>query len=482
MQQLWAWPNSQHDHSDKSERVDKMAIRSFGNRDLSVIEISKALPKIIVTFKKFRIVLTVGGVAVGVINLPFKNLILTSGDLKVIITKAGNFELCRVCVREALIGKPLNEQTSLQERLAKAADLNHGFIKNEDLIGMSNLSGVNFITYKTAMLAYRYGTIGTSSCRRAMLPIKSIDELIEMAKSGDEQVLHTPIPGNQADYILYVPELIKNLSINTIRSIDQPVPVKAAINSSDKLQRSIQSKTLNKSSVVTEKLPILKYHHIAPKETPDMNCNNIKPESFEEQLSYLQDNDYYSAKWEDWINAMFKHTPLPGKAIAITFDDGYFDFYQYAWPLLKKYGFIATVFLTTNYIGHTKSWNKDLHEELLLMGWPEIIELQKEGVQFGSHSVTHRSLTALSPTEIVNEAAQSRTTLIQTLGMPINIFAYPYGHTDSVVAHLVGACGYTLGLTSKSGLSTFMDNTLNLPRLQVKGSDSLQDFADKLSS
>jgi hypothetical protein len=82
----------------------------------------------------------------------------------------------------------------------------------------------------------------------------------------------------------------------------------------------------------------------------------------------------------------------------------------------------------------------------------------------------------------VNEAAQSRTTLIQTLGMPINIFAYPYGHTDSVVAHLVGACGYTLGLTSKSGLSTFMDNTLNLPRLQVKGSDSLQDFADKLSS
>jgi peptidoglycan/xylan/chitin deacetylase (PgdA/CDA1 family) len=179
---------------------------------------------------------------------------------------------------------------------------------------------------------------------------------------------------------------------------------------------------------------------------------------------------------------MFTHTPLPGKAVAITFDDGYLDFYEHAWPLLRKYSFSATVFISTGCVGDTNSWNKNLIEQVPLMGWPEIIALQKEGVQFGSHSVTHRSLTALSPAEIVSEAAKSRTTLQHALREPVKIFSYPYGHNDAVVAHLVGACGYTLGLTSKPALSTFMDNTMTLPRLEVKDSVNLQGFIDKLDS
>ena len=116
------------------------------------------------------------------------------------------------------------------------------------------------------------------------------------------------------------------------------------------------------------------------------------------------------------------------------------------------------------------------------MGWKEITELQKEGVQFGSHSVKHKSLTALLPADIVYEAARSRTILQNKLGIPIKIFAYPHGRTDPIVAHLVGGCGYTLGLTSKSGLSTFMDNPLNLPCLKVKGSDTLHDFVNTINS
>lgn len=482
LEQLWAHPNSQSDRSNKLGRLIKTIIKSFRYSDLSVIEISKELPKIIVAFKKLRIVLTIGGVAGGILDLPVKNLMITSRALKDAINKAGSFELCRICVREVLIGKPLNEQTSLQERLAKSTDLNNDFIKNTDSVSIPYLPGADFVSHRTTMLAYRYETMGTSSSRRAMLPVKLLSELIEMAKSTGEQVLNTPGTGDQPDYILYMPELIRNLPVNTTRPINQFIPDKATVKSSNRWQSSKQFRALNKSPVVTRKLPILKYDHISPPSALNTNCNNITPESFEEQLQHLRDNDYYNAKWEDWINAMFKHTPLQGKAIAITFDDGYFDFYQYAWPLLKKYGFIATVFLTTDYVGHTNSWDKNLFGEIPLMGWQEIIELQKEGILFGSHSATHRSLTSLSPADIVHEAVRSRTTLQQVLGVPVKIFAYPNGHTDSVVAHLAGACGYTLGLTSKPASSTFMDNTMNLPRLEVKGSDSLHDFVNRINS
>ncbi|MEO6219166.1 MAG: glycosyltransferase [Ginsengibacter sp.] len=477
LQQLWARPNSER--FNKSERKNKMALTLFRNSDLQVIEICKKLPKIIVAFKKLRIVLTIGGVSMGIINIPFKNVIITARALKNIINREGNFELCRICVREALIGTSLNEQTSLQERLRKAAAVSNNLKKNTDSIDAPYcLPG--FVTSKTTILANRYDIIGTSSSRRAMLPVNSIFEIIEMAKSAGESVLQTTIPGGGSVNILYVPEIIKILPINTDRSIKKSTQGLSSKKSSITPHVSNKSETLNSSLVVTEKLPILKYHGIALKGEPDIRYN-VTPESFDEQLQYLRNNNYYSVKWDDWINAMFRHTPLPGKAVAITFDDGSLDFYQYAWPLLKKYGFAATVFLSTNYIRPTNSWHKNLNEEIRLMGWPEIMKLQSEGAQFGSHSLSHRSLTALSVEDIVCEAAKSRTILQQKLGMPVKIFAYPYGHTDPVVTHLVGACGYTLALTSQPALSTFADNTLNLPRIEIEGSFNLQDFIGKLN-
>ncbi|MEP6595746.1 MAG: glycosyltransferase [Ginsengibacter sp.] len=479
LQQLWAQPNPQHGPFHKSKCIDKMAIRLFWNPDLSVVEISNKLPKLIILFKDLRIVLKIGGVSTGVILLSANNLVLTSRALKKIINKEGNFELCRVCVREALIGKPLNGRTSLQERLKKGIAVIDDK-KNATSVDTQYFPAPDFVTDRTIMLAHRYDITGTSSSRRAILPTMSKSELIEMAKSSGEQTLHTTNSDDYPDHILYIPELIKSAPVNSITSTNQNESIKTGVNSSISRQGTSQFKTLNKSSAVTQRLAILKYHHITPTGTLNINSGNVTPESFEEQLQYLQENNYYSVNWDDWINAMFKRTPLPGKAVAITFDDGYLDFYQYSWPLLRKYGFIATVFLTTNYIGQTNMWDKDLNGEIPIMGWEKIFELQKEGVQFGSHSCTHRSLTALLPADIVLEAAKSRTILQQKLGEPIRIFAYPHGHTNSVVEHLIGACGYVLGLSSTSGLSTFTDNVLSLPCLEIKGSDKLQDFEWKL--
>jgi hypothetical protein len=83
---------------------------------------------------------------------------------------------------------------------------------------------------------------------------------------------------------------------------------------------------------------------------------------------------------------------------------------------------------------------------------------------------------------VVREGVGSRAILERQLGVPIKAFAYPYGDTDRVVQHLIGACGYILGLSCRPGLSRFEDSLLALPRIEVIGSDRFQEFIVKLSS
>ncbi|MBD2075732.1 glycosyltransferase [Phormidium sp. FACHB-592] len=230
----------------------------------------------------------------------------------------------------------------------------------------------------------------------------------------------------------------------------------------------------------TAQLPILMYHRVAPTGLSEMNRWRVTPQVFEEQLRYLRETGYYSITLEEWRVAMATRQPLSGRAVLITFDDGYLDFLTYAQPLLKQYGFSVTVFLVADKIGQSNSWDKFYGEDLPLLNWQQIRQLQAEGVEFGSHSASHRPLTGLSFAEVVKEGARSRAILQQELQVPIRAFAYPYGDCDRVVEHLIGGCGYTFGLSCHPGLSHFNDALLALPRIEIKGSDRFQDFVKKL--
>jgi peptidoglycan/xylan/chitin deacetylase (PgdA/CDA1 family) len=168
--------------------------------------------------------------------------------------------------------------------------------------------------------------------------------------------------------------------------------------------------------------------------------------------------------------------------VLLTFDDGYSDFLTYAWPLLKRYGFTAMVFIVADRVGRTNSWDSVYGEEIPLLGWEDIRLLQDEGVEFGSHSVSHPFLTALSAEGIVREGARSRAILGRELGKMVKAFAYPYGDVDRVVQHCIGACGYIFGLTTRGYLSQFYDPLLALPRIEVCGSDRIKDFIRKLGA
>lgn len=480
LQQLWNPEKDERDNLIKKGSKNKRLIRLLWKSEEAFIEVSKDIPKITLAIKKNPVVLKVGGIAAGVINLPDNKFILTEKALKNKINKSGTYELCRICVRETLIGKPLNDPTPIRERLKMKLAVDNTPVRSAEVNKFNKSSRWNFLTPQAMILANRNDIMGTSSSRCAILPVNLADELKAMAASCEELVDSAYDQAYKPDNVFYMPELINQHLINLLKFKNNGKTEKTETNFSVKCQSIKSSEKSMLTSGHTRELPILRYNRISKDDSIYNYRHNVTPELFEKHLQYLHQNNYYSVEWNDWITSMFTKTPLPGNAIAITFDQGSFDIYRNAWPLLRQYGFTATVLLTTGFIGKKYTWNKFSTEDVELMGWKEIKELQNQGIQFGSHSATHKNLTSLSPVNIVNEAVQSRTIIQEELGNPIKIFAYPYGHTDSVVSHLVGACGYIVGLTSKPGLCTFKDDPMALPRVPVNGSYTIENFASSL--
>lgn len=232
----------------------------------------------------------------------------------------------------------------------------------------------------------------------------------------------------------------------------------------------------------TERLPILSYQRVAPADSQVGRLSAVTPEAFEAQLHYLREAGYRSISIEEWGYTVNSGNPVTGRAVAIIFDNSSQDFLHYAWPLLKRYGFSATVFIYTDEIDKLKAWDRVNEEEILLLEWKQIRQLQSEGVTFASHSASRRDLTALSLVEAWHEIKRSHKTLQNELAIPISTFAYPDGKFNPLLQYLVGVCGYDFALTRNSGLCSLNQSLLALPRIEVKSSDSLDAFTAKLTS
>jgi peptidoglycan/xylan/chitin deacetylase (PgdA/CDA1 family) len=224
------------------------------------------------------------------------------------------------------------------------------------------------------------------------------------------------------------------------------------------------------------------YHRVAPAGADATVRYRVTPEAFERQLAYLREVGFHGVTLEEWVAALDARRPLGRRSVAFTFDDGYRDFATHAWPLLRRYGFGATVFLVADLIGRTNDWDRASGEEVPLLDWDEIARLHADGVRFGSHSATHPALTALPAAAVVREAASSRLALERGLGVPVTAFAYPYGDVDAAVQHLVGGAGYLIGVSCRAGSSGAGDAPLSLPRIEVTGLDGLEQFLLKLDA
>ena len=213
-------------------------------------------------------------------------------------------------------------------------------------------------------------------------------------------------------------------------------------------------------------IPILTYHQVRPiTEKDDENFRRFitSPEEFERQMQYLHDHGYFVASLNDIVSHLASSSPLKGKYVAITFDDGYQSQYQYALPILKKYNDTATFFVYTNAISNLKA----------SMTWDEVVDLDREGMTLGAHTRSHALLTKIIDTKLLHDEIQgSKDDIESHLHKPISLFAYPYGRYNDVIISEVmrdgfsGAVGVTMGR-----LQTY-DQRFALKRYNINDDDT----------
>jgi peptidoglycan/xylan/chitin deacetylase (PgdA/CDA1 family) len=233
---------------------------------------------------------------------------------------------------------------------------------------------------------------------------------------------------------------------------------------------------------VTDRLPILTYHRVSPTGNLALDAYRVTPERFEQQLQYLRAHGYYGVTAERWASALEASQPLPGRAVMITFDDGYSDVAECAWPLLRDYEFPATVFVVADLVGTAASWDSRFGDPASLMTWDELRMLQYNGIEIGSHTARHLALTGQSPTAVLADETRARKLLRRELGRDVTAVAYPFGMHDDLSDVTMRKVGYRTGFTTVSLSSTVWDNPMAIPRIDVNGDDSIEVFAQKLGA
>mgnify|MGYP003939726135 CR=1 FL=1 len=222
-------------------------------------------------------------------------------------------------------------------------------------------------------------------------------------------------------------------------------------------------------------VPILMYHYLSdppPGADAIRSDLSVGPAQFEAQLAYLREQGYHTISLKQLSYALSRNEPLPAKPIVITFDDGYRDQYTNAFPLLKKYGFTATFFVFTQVIDE---YNVDF------VTWDMVKEMYQAGMEFGSHSYRHSDLTHRDVDFLVYEILGSKEAIEERIGEPVRFFCYPSGRYDDLTMRVVESANFWGAVTTAWGADQSYDDRFEMPRIRMRGNDTVEDFAYKLA-
>jgi peptidoglycan/xylan/chitin deacetylase (PgdA/CDA1 family)/GT2 family glycosyltransferase len=223
-------------------------------------------------------------------------------------------------------------------------------------------------------------------------------------------------------------------------------------------------------------LPVLMYHRIGPDQAGTYPSLTVNPGRFRKQMEWLKKNNYSTIGAGDWLAYCQGGKPLPQKPVLLTFDDAYEDLTEYAFPVLREYGFTAAVFVVTGEIGGDNSWDRNNgSSSIRCMSAQQIRHWSTQGIEFGAHTWTHADLTTLSGSELESEIAGSGDDLAEVLGAAPLSFAYPFGYYNEAALSCAENV-FRLAFTCDEGLNTLGTGPCLLRRTMVKPQDTLIDF------
>jgi peptidoglycan/xylan/chitin deacetylase (PgdA/CDA1 family) len=204
--------------------------------------------------------------------------------------------------------------------------------------------------------------------------------------------------------------------------------------------------------------------------------------NFQRQMGFLHRFGFKVLSMDQALACLDGEQPIPPRAVVLTFDDGYENFYEYAWPALSRYGFPAMVYLLSGLIGQPSGWfEQDGRETPQLMGRERILQLRREGVDFGSHGVNHLKLAEIDGASTQHEVFESKRQLEDLLGEEVRHFCYPYGSHDLNAASAVEAAGYRSAVTCLRAAATPAFDDFLLPRKAISFGDNLAGYFWKLA-
>ena len=206
-----------------------------------------------------------------------------------------------------------------------------------------------------------------------------------------------------------------------------------------------------------EGFPILEYHTITNNPEPVSEIYNVPPAEFAAQLDYLHENGYTTITLQDFMRVIHGKGELPEKPIVLTFDDGYQDNYTEMLPILEAHGMKAVVYVITNELGKPGYLTLE-----------QLKDMQRRGVEIGSHTADHLSLKNLDSELRLHEVRDSKIFLEWSGLETIYSFSYPNGAYDDEIVEMLKREKYLSAVTGDTGLNNLKTNPYLLRRVHIR--------------
>lgn len=207
-----------------------------------------------------------------------------------------------------------------------------------------------------------------------------------------------------------------------------------------------------------EGFPILEYHQVTDEQLdPDFEVYNVPPAEFAAQMDYLQAEGYTTITLQDFMRVVHGKGKLPEKPIVLTFDDGYADNYTTMLPILEERDMTAVVYVITNELGKKNYLTLD-----------ELKDMQRRGIEIGSHTADHLPLTSLDATTRLKQIRESKIFLEWSGLQTIYSLSYPNGAFNSEIVELLKQEEYLTAVTGEAGLNTLGTNPYELYRVHIR--------------
>lgn len=232
-----------------------------------------------------------------------------------------------------------------------------------------------------------------------------------------------------------------------------------------------------------KRVPILMYHSISDYASARFRGFSVSPGLFSEHISYLSQHQYTPLTITQFVRNMHDVTSLPERPIVLTFDDGFADFYSNALPVLKDYGYSATLYITTAYVGTTSRWLRhEAETDRPMLTWEELRDIHSSGIECGAHTHDHLQLDIQSSSVAHYQILHSKVLLEEHLGTGVETFAYPFGFYTAATRQMVLAAGYTSACAVKYTFSSNVDDPYALARIKIGPDTTTRKFETLLNS